>query len=741
MIYKGISMLLVFLISLMGFSQQPNDSKINLDFEQVEKGYPVQWADMGATEYKVYADSTQAQSGKYSAVIENTGTEAGYKALALLLPKNFKGKSIHLSGYIKTENVTEGYAGLWMRIDPMLAFDNMDDRGVTGTTGWQKYEITFPLEPAKTEQIYIGGLLVGKGKMWLDNLQVTIDGKELDDPDLEVFVREPSPADLDKEFDRGSGIAISNPTNEIIVNLELIGKIWGFLKYHHPEVAKGNYNWDYELFRILPPYLKVKNKEERDDILLQWIKKYGVLAPCETCKSVPKDAVLQPDFYWMKQFGMSKELQKALQQVYENRNQGEHYYIAMEYEAGNPRFDNENLYDSMPYPDDGFRLLSLYKLWNIVEYFSPTKHLTDKNWATVLKEYIPVFLEAKDELNYELAAVQLIGEISDSHANLWEGGNKINELKGKYYPPFKLSFVEGQFVISDYFNPEYTVNAQVKVGDVITHINGETVEELINRWKVYYPASNEAARYRDLSDNLLRSAKNTVMLTFVSEGQSRQQEITLYEKEQLNWYGWYKVNEEERSFKILEDNIGYITLANIKHEDFEVIKQELKDTKGIVIDIRNYPSAFAPFKLGGWMVTQPTPFVKFTLGDVANPGVFLFSKPQMIANQEQHYTGKLVVLVNEFSQSQAEYTTMAFKAVKDAVVVGSQTAGADGDISMIHLPGGLRTSISGIGVYYLDGAETQRIGIVPDVIVRPTIEGLKKGKDEVLEKALEILKN
>ncbi len=71
-----------------------------------------------------------------------------------------------------------------------------------------------------------------------------------------------------------------------------------------------------------------------------------------------------------------------------------------------------------------------------------------------------------------------------------------------------------------------------------------------------------------------------------------------------------------------------------------------------------------------------------------------------------------------------------------ALVVGSTTAGADGNISHVTLPGGLQTSISGIGVYYPDRVPTQRVGIVPDVVVTPTVEGIRNGKDEVLEEAI-----
>ena len=111
-----------------------------------------------------------------------------------------------------------------------------------------------------------------------------------------------------------------------------------------------------------------------------------------------------------------------------------------------------------------------------------------------------------------------------------------------------------------------------------------------------------------------------------------------------------------------------------------------------------------------------------------------------VKKNPDYYKGKVVILINEISQSQAEYTTMALRVAPNASVVGSTTAAADGNVSPFFLPGNLRTMISGIGVYYPDGRETQRIGIVPDVEVKPTIEGIRAGRDELLEKAMEIIR-
>ena len=74
-----------------------------------------------------------------------------------------------------------------------------------------------------------------------------------------------------------------------------------------------------------------------------------------------------------------------------------------------------------------------------------------------------------------------------------------------------------------------------------------------------------------------------------------------------------------------------------------------------------------------------------------------------------------------------------------SIVIGNTTAGADGDVVGIQLPGGINSYFSGIGIYYPDGTETQRVGIIPDIYIWPTVKGIKEGRDELLEKALEWL--
>ena len=122
------------------------------------------------------------------------------------------------------------------------------------------------------------------------------------------------------------------------------------------------------------------------------------------------------------------------------------------------------------------------------------------------------------------------------------------------------------------------------------------------------------------------------------------------------------------------------------------------------------------------------------------PGSFAFG--DLLSNGEvnfNNYKAPIVIIVNATTLSQAEYTTMAFQSSPNVTVIGSMTAGADGNVSQISLPGGILTAISGLGVYYPDGTETQRKGVKIDMVMHPTIKGIKEGRDEILEKAIEMI--
>jgi len=730
-----------FIITLLlGFSAFISAmAQTNLNFENTSNPLE-EWKTFGNGNYKTGIDSLHSQEGKYSAYIFGSDTiKGGFKALGVNIPAKYEGEIVTLTGYIKTENVRDGYAGLWVRIDPQVSFDNMDGRGITGTTEWNKFSISLPLKPKKATQIAFGGLLTGKGKMWIDNLKLTIDNNELKN----VPAHKPTKAELDKEFNDGSKITFSTINNQEIKNLALLGKVWGFLKYHHPVIASGKYNWDYELFRILEKVRKAENDKLRDTILLDWINSFGKI-PNNSPKEDNRDIAEKPDHKWIQNEISSTALKNRILEIYNNRiSPSDTYYIEYETKSvGNPSFEVEAAYKEMQYPDTGFRLLGLFRYWNIIQYFFPYKNIADKDWNTILAEYIPEFVQTENELDYENTFLKVIAEVKDTHANLGGNIDKIKAQLGAYYPPFHVRFIQDQLVIDDIFNSEMADELPVKVGDIITKIDGKPVTEIVQKRISLTPASNQPTRLRNISFFILRDSLPSKKLEIKNNNKISEVEIPLFKPTDLNIYFLFKQDFNQKSYKILEDNIGYINLGIIKQKDIKKIKKELKDTKGIIVDIRNYPNVFTVFSLGNYLVPQKKHFVKFTQMNLNNPGEFDFNMgPQVGTNKSNAYQGKIVLLVDERTQSQAEYTAMAFKASPNTTVIGSTTAGADGNYSSIVLPGGLSTGISGIGVFYPDGTPTQRVGIIPDIEFTPTVEGIRNGEDELLEKAIEIINN
>jgi len=730
---KSIWTLLIWLFATTVLCQTKEiPSKLNFDFEIVANRHPSGWNNFGSSNYTIALDSTHKTNGKYSASIAFKEGDPNFKAWAFTIPENYAGKKITLTGYMKTENVTDGYAGLWMRIDPSIAFDNMNKSGVKGTTDWTKYEITLEMNPEKTKRIVVGGLLAGKGKIWLDNFTVTIDGKDI--KNLKPFERKLLPADKDKEFDKGSGINSILIDKNQIENLKTMGLIWGFLKYYHPNIAKGEYNWDYELFRILPQILNL-HKKNRDRLLTKWIDSLGEFSSGEGAATQSSEVKIEPDLTWIKNSNFSDELTSILLKVKNANRSKEHYYIGLQPNVRNPKFKNENSYASMKYPDAGFRLLTLYRYWNIIQYYFPYKHLINEDWKHVIDEFIPKFMNAKDETAYTLVTLELIARIHDTHANIWGSNRVLNNYFGLRYAPAKLTFIENKPVITSFYNEKRGAEAGLEIGDIISAINNRPVEEIIKERLKYSPASNYPTQLRNIATKLLRTNDSIINIEIIRGDRIESKRLKTLSPKEIGTY--YQERVTDTCFKLIHKDIAYINNGTLKREYLPKIWKEIEHTKGIIIDIRNYPSDFPIYDLCSYLMPESTPFVKFTKGSIESPGLFTFTKPLNAGNKNKnYYKGKVVILMNETSQSSAEFHIMAYRVSPNSTVIGSTTAGADGNVSQFYLPGGISTMITGIGIYYPDGKETQRIGIIPDLELKPTIQGIKDGRDEMLEKAI-----
>ncbi|UTH13877.1 helix-turn-helix domain-containing protein [Macrococcus equipercicus] len=139
------------------------------------------WIVSGTTPhlYKITTDKKVFHKGKQSALIHGTGGDKDYNdntfgtIMQSISAEQYIGKRIRFSAFIKTEEA--GKVGLWARIDDqksdILQFDNMMERAITGTTHWNHYSVVLEVTEA-AESIHFGVLLVGQGKVWIDQFSV-----------------------------------------------------------------------------------------------------------------------------------------------------------------------------------------------------------------------------------------------------------------------------------------------------------------------------------------------------------------------------------------------------------------------------------------------------------------------------------------------------------------------------------------------------------------------------------------
>jgi erythromycin esterase len=193
-----VSAVVISMLSLAksGVAQQ---TFLNLDFETATRGRVWCW-DSTIPGYDIAADTSVAFSGNQSLRIGNTGAAAPAFAYTVqYFPLGaISGRHVHFAGYIKTNGMTRGYAGYWMRVDgpsnAVLGFNNMSSIGPSGTTDWNQYSFDLDVDPNAVDVVF-GALQTGDGTAWFDSVTIAIDAVPyVDAPG--PYVGDPTPAQL-----------------------------------------------------------------------------------------------------------------------------------------------------------------------------------------------------------------------------------------------------------------------------------------------------------------------------------------------------------------------------------------------------------------------------------------------------------------------------------------------------------------------------------------------------------------
>lgn len=522
--------------------------------------------------------------------------------------------------------------------------------------------------------------------------------------------------------------------------LSATAKVWGFLKYYHPNVADGKFDWDQELFKILPKIKNSENKEQLSQVYLDWLTLLGQVDSCKKCNQTKGQDYFTKnhDLDWLNDQIFTPELSEKLRYIESNRHQGNKYYVSTSKKAGKGKVEiiNENEYENFDWKNEDLRLLTLFRYWNIVEYFFPYKYQTDVLWDDVLKKMIPKFQYPKSEMDFHLAMLELAISTDDSHVRF--NSKKIFSFFG-YYPPVKFKLIDNKAVVIGTYNDSLALINDLKIGDIITKANDKNIDEIFLETEKYISGSNSSRKRFNASYYILSGLTDSLKIEVIRDGETSTKIVKryLYKDFGRKSTGINKKND----YRLLEGNIGYIDLSQLG-DDVNVpdIMSDLNDTKAIIFDLRDAYAVNSMYYFGHYITSPRKDFYKVLLPDLDYPGKFFWDEGADVGyNKELKYKGKVVLLVDEGCQSQCEYTVMCLQTGNNSTTIGSQTSGADGNVVRFNMVGGYETQISGVGIFYPDGTETQRKGVKIDIKVNPTLQAIINGKDEILEKAIEFI--
>lgn len=509
-------------------------------------------------------------------------------------------------------------------------------------------------------------------------------------------------------------------------------KIWGYLKYYHPLVSKGSYNWDEKLQSVLTKTANIQTFDSYSNYMHRWIYYMGQVPPCTTCRQQGADEVFLKNFdlSWTQNNKFSGELKNTLKNIENNRYQGSNFYVNVG-NIGQFEPNNEGPDYNYNWEDKYQRLLPLFRYWNIIEYFYPYKYLTEQSWGDVLKEMIPKFMNVESRLDFHLVMMELVTKVNDSNAIFMTP--LIDEMPYFNYLAARFEVIEDQVVITELIDKEKAMASDLQVGDILTSVNGQSAMALHNSHKKHISGSNEAAVDRSIYQTLFMGMKGPVTLVIDRNGSQKSLSVPLYKSSDLK----YTPDTSQQKWEAISDSIAYVNMGMIGVSDVAPMMEELMDSYYLIFDVRNSPKG--TYKaISKYLNPNDTTFVRYLKPDYSYPGKYVWKGGGSCGeNNPDYYKGKVILLVNEKTQNHGEFTCMALQTAPDALVIGSQTGGTDGKVTRFAILKRFYTTMTGIGVYYPDKSEAQRVGITPDITVSPTIDGIRDGHDEPLEKAIE----
>jgi C-terminal processing protease CtpA/Prc len=736
---------------------------VNLDFEQGELGrvpngwfFPVPGQKAG---FSAKLSEEKPRAGKRCLLIERTrAAERG--GLGNLLQSfdaaPYRGKRVRYKAAVRAD--VQGFgnqAQLWMRVDRKNDepgfFDNMSDRPIRDNR-WKDYEIVGDVADDAVS-ITIGIMFFGEGKCWCDNASFRVVG-------LKGVGDEPARPLAGRGLD----------------NLAAFARLYGYVRYFHPSDQAAAADWD----RVaLEGVLWCEESRDAADLARKLEEYFKPLAPTlrvflasEAKPGLPA-ALLPPKdgsaitVAWL-HLGVGAgnpqsiySSRRVSSQETEFASLGKRLKLPDLPDPGKPlvadlgggvscvvplalHADAEGTLPHAaavkPQPSkrpEGFlpsgndratRLAAVVVAWNVFQHFYPYFDVVKADWPATLRTALRAAATDEGEQAFLGTLRRLVAELHDGHGHVLSRGSTPWSL-----PPFLWDWVEGQLVITQ-VAPAGA--GRLKPGDVVVKVNClPAAEALAQVEQMESAATPQYRRHRGLS-SLARGPKNSDLRLVI-----RPPAGAPYTAVVKRTFGFGEV-KEPRPDKVgeIKPGIWYVDLDRASDADFAAAVPKLAKAKGIVFDLRGYPrvSTTPIGHLTDKPVTCAQWHIPITLYPDRNKVTYSFSNWN-VQPREPRFHAKVAFLTDGRAISYAETYLGIIEHYRLADVVGGPTAGTNGNINPVRLPGGYSVIWTGMRVLKHDGRQHHGIGIQPTVKASRTLRGVRAGEDELLAKGAELV--
>jgi hypothetical protein len=383
--------------------------------------------------------------------------------------------------------------------------------------------------------------------------------------------------------------------------------------------------------------------------------------------------------------------------------------------------------------DRSTRMAIVISSWNLLKFFYPYWDVVGTDWNQSLVNALQKCAADTSKKNFQETMDILIAGLHDNHAI--SGSTERTKERTAYGKlPLTADWVENEPVITGCTNCD---SLGIKPGDIIQSINGKHMWEYLSEKEKRTSGASDAAVKKAIMLFLFNGPLDSTVTLKLMDVNGKIYEKTLSREKGVN----LPLIPHEK-IKELEPGIYYLNFDKITNKDFKKALPELQKAKGIIFDMRTYPRigsdflrhlSSKPMKSARWMAPILTfPETIHTQHDTSGRWNL---KPK-----EPYLSCPKVFIANRVVVSYAESLMEFVEAYKLGEIVGTPTAGTNGNINYSRFLGIYGVLYTGLKVLKNDGSQHHGIGILPTVPCEPTIRGIQEGRDEQLDKAIEVLK-